>query len=433
MSQTTRRIYRIDDATLVKLFSDLGDLFPDHDPRASFTVLRGLSAYNLEEASELQELSGSHAFNDANFNVNLGSDNQISIGFRRSIKNASNQIESSTRFDEFDITFGGRNGPAFWNENKEIVTNVVELVTSVDVAPPSAGNADDEGALHELMRGISATHRQMLGSLDKSIQDTINRRAELEKEAEEKEKTRQEHHEQSLAELAQEREQLQLQSYRSERRKIMQDLTNAEALNQRRNLAPKGLARARWAVFCAAILLGLVSFFITYQSLAQLGTDESLAQSIVDALPESADGSLVAQTVSEALGTTNWYLIIRSVFSSLVGIGALAYAASWLRAFYDGEVAAARAVDQYNYDLVRASWIIETVLEVKQEHDSVVPNRWIEGVTRGLFTDAGPQTATDESVQALKALLGFTASASFGPEGPKVELNQKGARKLSDG
>lgn len=432
MSHTTRRIYRIDDATLVKLFSDLAELFPDYDAKSNFVMLRGLSSYDLEETSALGGLTGGHAFNDASFNVNMGSDNQIRVNFRRSIKLANNQFEPSTRFDEFDISFGGRSQD-FWDKNKELVTKLIELVTSVDVAPPSAGNADDESALEELMRGISATHRQMLGGLDKSLQANIARRTELEKEAEEKEKTRQVDHEKALEELAEERKQLQLQSYRSERRKIMQGITNSEALNQRRNLAPKGLARARWAVFFTAILLGLISFFITYKSLAQLGADESVAQSILNALPEDADASLVAQTVKDAIGTTNWYLIIRSIFSSLVGIGALAYAASWLRAFYDGEVTAARAVDQYNYDLVRASWIIETVLEVKEEHDSVVPDRWIEGVTRGLFTDSGPESATDESVQALKALLGFTASASFGPEGPKVELNRKGAKKLSDG
>ena len=432
MSQITRRIYRIDDATLVKLFSDLAELFPDINTASRFVMLRGVASFDLEEASRLERLSGGYAVNDATFRADVNSDNQVDVTFRRSIKLPNNHLEPSTRFDEFEISFGGRN-QEFWKENKKLVADVIELVASMDTAPPSAGNADDENVLEELLRGISATHRQMLGSLEKSLQANISRRAELEKEAEEKEEARRVDHEKSLQALADDRDHLQLQSYRSERRKIMQGLTNAEVLNQRRNLAPTGLTRARWAVFWAAILLGLVSFFISYQSLAQLGAGERTTQSIVDALPENADASLVAGTVKEALGTTNWYLIIRSIFSSLVGIGALAYAASWLRTFYDGEVAASRAIDQYNYDLIRASWIIETVLEVREEHDSVVPDRWIEGVTRGLFADSGSQTTTDESVQALKALLGFTASASFGPEGPKVELNQKGAKKLSNG
>lgn len=431
MAQTTQRVYKIDDATLVKLFSDLTELFPDHAAKSNFIMLRGFS-YDLEEALSLDALTGNHSFSDANFSVNMGSNRQVNVAFRRTIRLPNNQYEASARYDEFDLSYGGGDQD-FWDQNKALIAQILALVSSVDTAPPFAGDADNETALEELVRGISATHRQMLANLDKSLQDNIARRAELEREADERETARQEKHRKELAQLAAEREKLQLQSYRSERRRIMQDITNAEALNRRRDLAPKGVASARWAVFYAAILLGLISFFITYQSLAQLGADETLAQSIITALPENADGDQVSQTVANALGTTNWYLIIRSVFSSLVGIGAFAYAASWLRTFYDGEVAAVRAIDQFNHDLVRASWVIETVLEVKQEHDSVVPNHWIEGVTRGLFADTGPQTATDEGVQALKALLGFTASASFGPEGPKIELNQKGARKLADG
>lgn len=431
MAQTTRRVYKIDDATLVKLFSDLTKLFPDQQPVPRFVMLQGIS-HNLEEASSIEFLAGSYAFDNASFSVSLASKAQLSVNFRRGIKSKSNQIEPSARYDEFDLSFGGGDH-GFWNENKELVTNVVALVSSVDLAPPFASDTDDETALQELMRGISSTHRQMLSSLDQALQDSISRRAELEREADERDKARRESHEKEIAKLAAEREKLQLQSYKSERRRIMQEITNAEALSQRRDLAPEGSSRARWAVFYSAILLGLISFFITYHSLAQLGTDEALTQAILGSMPENADSSQVSQTIRDALGPTNWYLIIRSVFSSLVGIGALAYAASWLRAFYDSEVSAARAIDRFNHDLVRASWVIETVLEVKQEHDSVVPNHWIEGVTRGLFADTGPQTTSEEGIQALKALLGFTASASFGPDGPKVELNQKGAKKLSEG
>ncbi|WP_342068917.1 hypothetical protein [Yoonia algicola] len=427
----TRRVYKIDDATVVGLFASLADLFPEHPTSARFTVLQGLN-YDLKEASALEGLTGIYSFQAASFSVKLGSNRQISVGFRRSLRQAqTNQLEPSARYDEFDISFGGGDG-AFWEDNKELVSDVARLVSALDIAPPHARDTDDETVLHELMRGISSTHRQMLGGLDKAVKDANDRRSELEREADERDKARQEKHEEALAALAKEREQLQLQSYRSERRRIMQEITNAKALERRHGLAPTGSARARWAVFYAAILLGLISFFITYQSLALLGADEALAQGIIASLPAEFGTAEVVQSVDAALGTTNWYLIIRSIFSSLVGIGAFAYAASWLRSFYDSEVAAARSIDKYNYDLIRASWIIETVLEVKQEHDSVVPNHWIEGVTRGLFTETGSQSTTDESVQALKALLGFTASASFGPEGPKVELNRRNAKKLSD-
>ncbi|QTN34673.1 hypothetical protein [Cognatishimia activa] len=428
MPPTTRRVYKIDDATLVSVFSSLADLFPGKSSSSTFVLAQGITMLP-EDLAGAEGLGGRFAFETATLNIAIQHESSLNVFFRRSTKHQNGNTEPSARYDEFDVNFGGRD-PSFWNENKDLVGEVLKLVSCDSEVPETV--SDEDSVLSELIRSLNATHRQMLGSLQESLKDSIDRRAELEREAEKKDTARAEKHAEEIAKLEAEREKLQLQSYRSERRKIMQQLTNDKALKQRREMTPPGLIKVRWAVFVSSIVLGLISFYITYLSLSQIAPEESMALSISSSLPEQADGSLVAQVVQQALGTTNWYLIIRSVFSSLVGIGAFAYAANWLRTFYDSEVAATRAVDQFNHDLVRASWVIETVLEVKQEHDSVVPNHWIEGVTRGLFADNGAQSQADEGIQALKALLGFSAGASFGPDGPKVELNRKGAKKLSE-
>ena len=102
-----------------------------------------------------------------------------------------------------------------------------------------------------------------------------------------------------------------------------------------------------------------------------------------------------------------------------------------MRGFYASDIEAAREVNRFNLDLARASWVIETVLEVQHEKKGEVPQAWIDGVTNGLFDDKSTNTEMDDRAQALKSLLAFTAGASFGPEGPRVELNRSGARKLS--
>lgn len=356
--------------------------------------------------------------------------------FRRSVKDSGNDTRPSTDYDEIDLSFGRE--AHNWTDLQQLVKEVNQLISALDLPHPERRPGEDETALRELIRGFGATHRQMLHTLNESIAANEKRRVELDAESAEKDLARSAAHETAVNDLAREREKLQLQSYKSERRRIMQDITDAEALKRRRDLAPRGSTRARWAVFLSAILLGVISFGLTYQSITEMNADSITMRATVEAMSVAGRSEEEMTRLRDALstainsqGNTNWFLIVKSVLSSIVGVAAFAYAAQWLRTFYDGEIAAARAVDQFNHDLVRASWVIETVLEVKQEHESDVPQEWIEGVTRGLFADSGARSSTDEGIQALKALLGFSASASFGPEGPQVELNRKGAKRLA--
>ena len=79
--------------------------------------------------------------------------------------------------------------------------------------------------------------------------------------------------------------------------------------------------------------------------------------------------------------------LVRAILSSLISVGALVYAAAWLGGFYDADLSAARETERFTYDFSRASWVIETVLELQQEKKGDVPHAWVEGVTRGLFDD----------------------------------------------
>ena len=97
------------------------------------------------------------------------------------------------------------------------------------------------------------------------------------------------------------------------------------------------------------------------------------------------------------------------------------------------EISHQREIDQFKHDLVRASWVIETILEVEREYQGTVPDEWIQGVTKGLFEHQPKSLSNlDDGAQALRALMGVTASASFGPDGPKFDINRKGAKKLAN-
>lgn len=196
-------------------------------------------------------------------------------------------------------------------------------------------------------------------------------------------------------------------------------------------MAPQVAVRVRWAVFFTAILISLFASYLAYTSITALTLTEENAATISNAIQSRASDDELELIIDGFTGPGILWLIVRSIGSSIVALASLAYAASWLRQFYHSETESAREIDRFNYDLNRASWIIETILEVQYEKKGDVPEAWIQGVTRGLFDGPDDRKAVNDSVQALQALLGFAASASFGPEGPKFEINRRNARRLA--
>lgn len=84
-----------------------------------------------------------------------------------------------------------------------------------------------------------------------------------------------------------------------------------------------------------------------------------------------------------------------------------------------------------NLDLKRASWIIEAILEVQAEKKGGLPDEWIAGVTKGLFDLDRHKASDDDALQAIAALVSFSASVQEGPDGFQIQLDKKNARRLS--
>ena len=422
----TRRVYKIDDRALLQACLDISRVFSARDVKISFNLIPGVPL-SPDEIEDPSALTGRYAFETASVHANLGNNTTFALNFRRTIKE-NNTLAPSAKFDEFDLTFSSQHGE--WQGKKDEIAKTLSTLDQLGLPQPQ-GESDADETLRELMVGFAASHRQMLGSLNEAILANEKKRTETEAYFLEKEEERVAAHRHALDELEAERNKLQLQSYKAERRRILQQMTDDNAASLRKALAPKGAIRTRWAVFLAAMLLSTLAAGLAYESIVQLGSDREAVEKIVALIPQASDANAIREAIALALGPTDWFLIGRSIISSLVAIGGLIYAASWLRNFYNSEVEIAREIDRFNYDLVRASWIIETILEVKHEHGGEIPQEWIQGVTRGLFDSSSNNETLDDGAKALKALMGFTASASFGPDGPKFDIGKREAKKLS--
>lgn len=217
------------------------------------------------------------------------------------------------------------------------------------------------------------------------------------------------------AELAKEKElldkewaKLEISSHKDSRRKQFQRLQEDLQDALQSPLSDRGFRKTRWAIFCALVLAGLAAGFFAHDSI-------------------TSGASLIGPDTNGS-----WlFPAIRSFILTLASLTAFFGAAAWLRYFYVRDLSAQEELQRFRNDMARASWVMDAALEIRKEHDEEIPPEWITGVTQGLFA-AKKKDTLEEGAHALAALMGLSASATFGPSGATVELGKKGRKAVAE-
>lgn len=417
-------LHKIDDRTALDMYHQLRS----HFNAAEEVVVEAAHHYRftLAEWGEENFKSGTYTIRSLSAKFKADDLAYVIVTFSRHFEDAAIQ---SIYADKVTLNFGQEE--RHWKSHGNVMRACIETVSSFDtpVAFVDTGSAPD--ILRELMLSNSATHRQMIDSLNESVKEMIARREEIETRATELELAREQAHTAALDKLEEERAALQRQSHMSERRGISQQIVQRLIDAKKASLKPKGAQWTGWAVFGASVLVGLIASASLYWALSAYQVRSDAVSQIAGLLEtEGADTEAILTRINSLIEPTNWYLIVRSVLSSLVAIGAFTYAASWMKRYYDEDIRLVRELERFNDDVQRASWIVEAVHEVQHEQKGNLPPQWVEAVTKNLFDKAG-QSRGDDGVEALRALMGFTASASFGPDGPRFDINRRGLRRMN--
>ena len=143
-------------------------------------------------------------------------------------------------------------------------------------------------------------------------------------------------------------------------------------------------------------------------------------------------GELVA--VENKNGFPEWLLIVwvlRGIVLIVLAAGFIAYAINWLRAIYLDDVRAQQRYERYGNDIDRASFVIETIMEVGEKEGLEVPDTWIDGVCRNLFSDKNGREDGGVAANPAAMLLQSISGAKFGPGGAEVTMSRRDARRLS--
>ena len=75
-----------------------------------------------------------------------------------------------------------------------------------------------------------------------------------------------------------------------------------------------------------------------------------------------------------------WFLMLKGVLSSIGSVGFLLYSLKWLRELYNYDNNRQKELEMYAYDINRASWAIETIMESQLNKNSLPPQTWIDAV-----------------------------------------------------
>jgi hypothetical protein len=430
------RIARINNKNILNLFEqfekDMGSI-----NNKSVNVL-GVSVTDAEEIKKLKD--NSHSINA----VSMTTENhKYTILFYRGISITSENPhprQASQYFDEIFIQPGRTQSGQQQTPTKEDALKLSQLIEknkNITLITDSATNEANDvmSILKAEMGALSTLHQDMIAGVEKQRlklnSDYEGKQKDLEKlqkqkldeidqlKKEEKEKLKAER--QTLEDRAKE---LDDRDYMFVRRELRENINTTIADKLNHTIVSRS---ARLSKFLVTFLILGASAFLA--ALSYIGFQEIIAKpTTITTNGNIQIGSRGERTVSDF---SLWFVIIKTFFSSIGAIGFLMYGVGWLKKLYYDEVNSRRELERYTYDINRASWIIETVMEMKSQQNSAdVPDVWIQSVCNNLFNDINHDDDHEHN-SALSALLGASSSVKFGTDGFNFDINKHGAKRLS--
>lgn len=405
-------IRKIDDEKVKDIFEKLHNIFPECSDVEYLTgpdiVIPNINNMNICGKYIIQKAILRVHFKS--FNINI-----LNVFFHRTPRDQA--VPLSPWINSFRIETNQNRGnqsiinacEKWLHHNALSIVNIVEIINdNTSTIPRELSSSDFQ--ISTLLAGMNDAHQRIMSDYQNSLKELDTRAEKLENKFQKKEDERETDYQKKLEEIAREKEKLDKASHKSERRKLFSKITEAEAISKRKKHLSFESMITRWGIVAACILAAIISAYMAISCLYSLNNAANVTKEI------------------------NWiyeYLIFKSIISSGIAIGSLFFAARWMQSFYKEDVKRSEEVERFNADMIRASWAIETILEVQEEYNKEVPEILIKGMVNGLFEDKEKASEVSEASLALQALLGFTGSASFGPNGPTFEIGKKEAKALA--
>ena len=405
---------------------------------ATINLIDGLNVDILSKERSEEPVSDLDRDRHAIQSLHLFISSNIYINFYRGtcddIQNPTANRKASPYFDEVFLSSDIRRGGTTAQQWIACIDTVENALPKTYPLQETNEGSDAIDVLRAEVAELAGQYRTMLAGLASerskfreeseeerraARQEYVAERFRLETAAEDQRKEFDEYKQQEVGRLKQQQEELERREH---------DLDNRQHMHARRELrerisedfktrvvkpvVSKAAFRMRWLVFGLTLAAGV-------------GIGAFAIDSFRDLIATATGGD---ETVPGWLTITH---AVRSVVLIALALGFVAYAVGWLRAIYLDDVRAERRYEKYGHDIDRASFVIETIMEVGDKENMRVPDAWVDGVCRNLFEDHPDRNAENTPNHALVALFDTISGAKFGPDGTEFSLERRDARRLA--
>ncbi len=419
---------KLNDSQIVKLMKALADSFEDSEV-----------TYNYGELELTEDQANSHFSRSKGYIISQcymhTPGNEFRVWFKRGVsaRNQQGQYDHNQRapspyYDEVIVLPGMKQAAP----SPEQIKGLEGLISAHIIERQPRG--DEKGAetavdvLEAELARVASIHTQMLEDAAKLRHQTEQDRIAQLKEVSDAAKKLQDEHQahvdaetERLEKLEQkveeDRKSLDDRKHMHARRALREHINSDLQHRMRDSLIPPALKLESSAIILLSLIGVFFSCYIAVQSF------------------EGFQGVLTAAAAEKAGITSVGYLMgaefIRGVLASLGAVGLLLYTISWMRRTYLDQVKQRQELQKYLLDTNRASWAIETILEVTEVEGRQLPDPWVEGVCHGLFQTSEQENAEITPMEAWTALLSGSAKVQHGPDGTMLEMSGKDAKKMA--
>lgn len=126
-----------------------------------------------------------------------------------------------------------------------------------------------------------------------------------------------------------------------------------------------------------------------------------------------------------------WASTLKAAISGVGGAAFIWAGLAGLKASTEGQRQFSQQLQKYSFDMDRASWVVETLLQMNSIESAQVPDVWLEAACRELFQNEKSSDSRSDALSALGALLDASARARVGTDGFDFELDRKQTHKVA--
>lgn len=130
---------------------------------------------------------------------------------------------------------------------------------------------------------------------------------------------------------------------------------------------------------------------------------------------------------ASASTTASIVLLLKPVGLTVALLGLLSWYLRWMNRWFERHADAEFQLKQFELDIDRASWVVETALEWRYEQKNTIPEQLLENISRNLFARGEKDENADmhPADYLASALIGKASNVKLAVPGAEIELGPK--------